>query len=37
MRLSQFPFTAEAEVDYIIEKMPPIINKLRELSPFVTK
>jgi len=27
----------EEEVDYTIEKMPEIVNKLRQLSPFVTK
>jgi cysteine desulfurase len=37
IRFSLSRYNTEAEVDYIIEKMPPIINKLRELSPFVTK
>jgi len=32
-----FCFFTEAEVDYTIEKMPPLINKLRRLSPFVSK
>ena len=37
IRFSLSRYNTEAEVDYIIEKMPPIINKLRELSPFVAK
>ena len=37
IRFSLSRYNTEAEVDYIIEKMPPIIDKLRELSPFVTK
>jgi cysteine desulfurase len=37
VRFSLSRYNTEAEVDYVIEKMPPIINKLRELSPFVTK
>jgi len=27
----------EEEVDYTVEKMPQIVNRLRELSPFVAK
>ena len=37
IRFSLSRYNTEAEVDYTIEKMPPIIQKLRELSPFVTK
>jgi cysteine desulfurase len=37
IRFSLSRYNTEDEVDYIIEKMPPIINKLRELSPFVSK
>ncbi len=37
IRFSLSRYNTEEEVDYTIEKMPPIINKLRELSPFVTK
>ncbi len=37
IRFSLSRYNTEKEVDYTIEKMPPIIKKLRELSPFVTK
>ncbi|MHC4748129.1 MAG: aminotransferase class V-fold PLP-dependent enzyme, partial [Planctomycetota bacterium] len=37
IRFSLSRYNTEEEVDYTIEKMPPIINKLRELSPFVAK
>ncbi len=37
IRFSLNRYNTEEEVDYTIEKMPPIINRLRELSPFVTK
>lgn len=37
IRFSLSRYSTEAEVDYIIEKTPPIIKKLRQLSPFVTK
>jgi len=30
-------YNTEEEVDYTIEKMPEIVKKLRELSPFVAK
>jgi cysteine desulfurase len=30
-------YNTEEEVDYTIEKLPPIVNQLRELSPFVVK
>jgi len=37
IRFSLSRYNTEEEVDYTIEKMPGIINRLRELSPFVTK
>jgi len=37
IRFSLSRYNTEKEVDYTIEKVPPIINRLRELSPFVTK
>ena len=37
IRFSLSRYNTEEEVDYTIEKMPPIINRLRELSPFVAK
>jgi cysteine desulfurase len=37
IRFSLSRFNTEEEVDYTIEKLPPIINQLRELSPFVAK
>ena len=37
IRFSLSRYNTEEEVDYVIEKMPPIINRLRELSPFVAK
>jgi cysteine desulfurase len=37
IRFSLSRYNSEQEVDYTIEKLPPIINQLRELSPFVTK
>jgi len=37
IRFSLSRYNTEEEVDYTIEKMPEIVNKLRELSPFVTK
>ncbi|MHC4149473.1 MAG: aminotransferase class V-fold PLP-dependent enzyme, partial [Planctomycetota bacterium] len=37
IRFSLSRYNTEKEVDYTIEKMPEIINKLRKLSPFVTK
>jgi len=37
IRFSLSRYNTEEEVDYTIEKMPPIINKLRRLSPFVAK
>jgi cysteine desulfurase len=37
VRFSLSRYNTEEEVDYTIEKMPAIINKLRRLSPFVSK
>ena len=35
IRFSLSRYNTEDEVDYTIEKMPEIVNRLRELSPFV--
>jgi cysteine desulfurase len=35
IRFSLSRYTTEQEIDFVIEKMPPIVNRLRELSPFV--
>ncbi|MBA7627766.1 Cysteine desulfurase NifS [subsurface metagenome] len=37
IRFSLSRYSTEEEVDYTIEKIPAIINRLRELSPFVAK
>ncbi len=37
IRFSLSRYNTEEEVDYAIEKIPPIIKRLRELSPFVAK
>ncbi len=37
IRFSLSRYNTEQEVDYTIEKMPKIVNQLRELSPFVAK
>jgi len=37
IRFSLSRYNTEEEVDYTIEKMPAIVNQLRELSPFVSK
>ncbi len=34
IRFSLSIYNTEAEIDFIIEKLPPIIDRLRELSPF---
>lgn len=35
IRFSLSRYNTEAEVDFVAEKMSPIVNRLRELSPFV--
>jgi cysteine desulfurase len=37
IRFSLSRYTTAAEIDFVIEKMPPIIARLRELSPFWKK
>jgi len=37
IRFSLSRYNTEKEIDYAIEKIPPIIERLRELSPFVSK
>jgi cysteine desulfurase len=37
IRFSLSRYNTEKEIDYTIEKIPPIIEKLRQLSPFVPK
>jgi cysteine desulfurase len=37
IRFSLSRYNTEEEVDYTIEKLPSIVNHLRELSPFVAK
>lgn len=37
IRFSLSRYNTEKEVDFVIEKMPGIVNKLRDLSPFVAK
>lgn len=37
VRFSLSRYNTAKEVDFTIDKMPSIVNKLRELSPFVTK
>jgi len=37
IRFSLSRYNTEEEVDYTIEKMPHIVNQLRELSPFVQR
>jgi len=34
IRFSLSRYTTEAEIDYVLEKFPPVIRKLRDLSPF---
>ncbi len=35
IRFSLSRYTTDEEIDYVIEQMPAIINRLREISPFV--
>ena len=37
IRFSLSRYNTQEEIDFTIEKMPKIVNQLRELSPFVTK
>jgi len=37
IRFSLSRYTTAAEIDFVIEKMPPIIARLREMSPFWKK
>jgi len=37
IRFSLSRYNTEEEIDYAIEKIPPVIEKLRKLSPFVAK
>ncbi len=37
IRFSLSRYNTEQEVDFVAEKLPPIINRLRELSPFVVR
>ncbi|MHC5097534.1 MAG: aminotransferase class V-fold PLP-dependent enzyme, partial [Planctomycetota bacterium] len=37
IRFSLSRYNTEQEVDTVIEKMPAIVNRLRELSPFVVQ
>ena len=34
VRFSLSTGNTDAEIDYVIEKLPPVIARLRELSPF---
>jgi cysteine desulfurase len=34
LRFSLSTYTTEAEVDYVLEALPGIVSRLRELSPF---
>ncbi len=34
-RFSLSRYNTEEEIEYVIQQMPPIVNRLRELSPFV--
>jgi len=37
IRFSLSRFNTEQEIDYVIENMPAIVDRLREISPFVNK
>ena len=35
IRFSLSRYNTEEEIDFVVEKIPPVIQRLRELSPFV--
>ncbi len=37
LRLTIGDFTTEEDVDYVIEKLPPIVDRLRQMSPLYEK
>jgi cysteine desulfurase len=37
IRFSLSRYNTEDEVDFVAEKLPAIVNRLRQLSPFVAK
>ncbi len=37
IRFSLSRYTTEEEIDYVLDNLPPIIEKLRKISPFVQK
>ncbi|HUU26256.1 MAG TPA: cysteine desulfurase NifS [archaeon] len=37
IRFSLSRYNTEEEIDYVLEKIPPIIERLREISPFVSQ
>ena len=37
IRFSLSRYTTEEEIDYVLENLPPIIKRLRKISPFVEK
>ena len=37
VRFSLSRYTTPAEIETVMEKLPPVIHRLRELSPFVAK
>ena len=37
IRFSLSRYTTQADVDYVLEQMPPIVERLRKLSPFVNQ
>jgi cysteine desulfurase len=37
IRYSLSRYTTEEEIDYVIKHMPPIVDRLREISPFVER
>jgi len=37
IRFSLSRYNTEQEVDFVVQQLPPIISRLRQLSPFVKK